>query len=46
MDAGSDPAVVAGWITETEAKRKVEQMRLDQLISAIPKRLTEEDSLP
>ncbi len=38
--------MVAGWITETEAKRKVEQMRLDQLISAIPKRLTEEDSLP
>ncbi|GHE40257.1 hypothetical protein GCM10017673_48300 [Streptosporangium violaceochromogenes] len=43
VDAGSDPAVVAGWIAETEAKRKVEQMRLDKLTSTIPKRLTEEE---
>ncbi|MFI6326496.1 recombinase family protein [Nonomuraea sp. NPDC050556] len=43
LDAGTDPVVVAGWITETEAKRKVEQMRLDQATSKIPKRLTEEE---
>ncbi|MBE1584544.1 hypothetical protein ACFPOI_43565 [Nonomuraea angiospora] len=43
VDAGSDPAVVVGWIAETEAKRKVEQMRLDKVMSKIPKRLTEEE---
>lgn len=43
VDAGSDPAVVAGWIAETEARRKVEQMRLDRVMSKIPKRLTEEE---
>ncbi|GAA3714370.1 recombinase family protein [Nonomuraea antimicrobica] len=41
VDAGSDPAVVAGWIAEMEAKRKVEQMRLDRVMGKIPKRLTE-----
>ncbi|MEV1238943.1 hypothetical protein [Nonomuraea sp. NPDC049750] len=43
LDAGIDPVVVAGWITETEAKRKAEQMRLDQAITKVPKRLTEEE---
>ncbi|MFI7146771.1 hypothetical protein ACIBO2_17770 [Nonomuraea sp. NPDC050022] len=43
LDAGTDPVVVAGWITETEAKRKAEQMRLDQAITKVPKRLTEEE---
>ncbi|WP_206061002.1 recombinase family protein [Nonomuraea basaltis] len=43
VDAGSDPAVVAGWIAETEAKRKVEQMRLDQVIGSMPRRLTEKE---
>ncbi|MEV4575093.1 hypothetical protein AB0K16_17745 [Nonomuraea jabiensis] len=36
VDAGSDPAVVAGWIVEPEAKRKV--------TSKIPERLTEEET--
>ena len=43
VDAGSDPAVVAGWIVETEAKRKIEQMCLDRVLSKIPKRLTEKE---
>ncbi|MEU4235125.1 hypothetical protein AB0F17_63575 [Nonomuraea sp. NPDC026600] len=43
LDAGTDPVVVAGWITETEARRKVEQMRLDQAIAKVPKRLTGEE---
>jgi hypothetical protein len=43
LDAGTDPVVVAGWIAETEAKRKVEQMRLDQAITKVPRRLTEEE---
>ncbi|MCG5220622.1 hypothetical protein [Streptosporangium sp. KLBMP 9127] len=43
VDAGSDPAVVAGWIAETEAKRKVERMRLDKAVTGIPRRLTEEE---
>ncbi|WP_433514376.1 hypothetical protein ACQP2T_01355 [Nonomuraea sp. CA-143628] len=32
--------MVAGWIAETEA---VEQMRLDQAITKVPRRLTEEE---
>jgi site-specific DNA recombinase len=43
VDTWSDPAVVAGWIAETEATRRVEPMRLDRVMSKIPKRLTEEE---
>jgi hypothetical protein len=35
--------MAAGWIAETEAKRKVEQMRLDQAITKVPRRLSEEE---
>ncbi|MDH2426429.1 hypothetical protein [Sphaerisporangium sp. TRM90804] len=43
VNAGTDPAVVVGWITETEARRKVEQSRLKEISASTPKRLSEQE---
>jgi site-specific DNA recombinase len=43
LDAGADPVLVAGWITETQARKLSARARLDALAGATPARMTTEE---
>lgn len=43
LDEGATPAIVAKWITETEAKKALAETRLPDLTGSTPKRMTREE---